>query len=150
MMLSVLRQRNFRRFWLAALISAVGDFVLLAALPYYVYATSGSALASAVAVVSETAPMLVFSNLGGVFADRWRRKPVMVACDGLRALCLLPLLAVHGGSTLWIVYVSGFLRASVGNFAGPFGGAAIPHVVEPRRQPAFPGERGFCLPVQFA
>src|SRR5947209_8411182 len=103
-MLGLLRRRNYALFWSAALISGMGDFVLLAALPYYVYASSNSALASAIAFVSETIPRLFFSNFGGVYADRWRRKPVMVLCDALRGVLLLPLLAVHGASTLWIVY----------------------------------------------
>ncbi len=135
-MLSVISQRNYAVLWAAALVSGIGDFILLAALPYYVYAASGSALASAAAIIAETAPRLVFSNLGGVYADRWHRKSAIVACDALQALFLLPLIAVHGSSTLWIVYVSGFFVAAVGNFAGPFGGASIPHVVAERDLPS--------------
>jgi predicted MFS family arabinose efflux permease len=80
--------------------------------------------------------MLLFPTIGGICADRWKRKPVLVASDCLRGLILLALLAVHGASTVWIVYVVGFLGAAVGNFAGPFGSASVPHIVEPDHLPS--------------
>ncbi|GAC1403295.1 MAG: MFS transporter [Chloroflexota bacterium] len=135
-MLSVLRRPNFALLWSAALISGVGNFVLLAALPYFVYATSRSVLASGVTFASEVAPMIIMPIIGGIFADRWRRKAVLIAGDWLRGLILLPLLAVHGNSTLWIVYVVAFLSSAVGNFVGPFNSAALPHVVEEQHLPA--------------
>lgn len=134
-MLVVLRQPNYALLWAAALVSGIGNFVLLAALPYFVYATSGSVLASRATFGSQMAPM-VMPTVGRIFADRWKRKPVMVASDWLRGLILVPLLAVHGASTLWIVYLTTFLGAIVGTFAGPFGNAAIPHVVDERALPA--------------
>jgi len=126
----VLLKRNYGLMWGAALVSGIGGFVLLAALPYFVYSTSGSALASGGAFMSEMLPMILFPALGGIYADRWKRKPVLVGSDWFRGLLVLPLVAVHGPSTLWIVYVCGFLGAAVGNFAGPFGSASIPHLVD--------------------
>jgi len=76
--------------------------------------------------------MVLFPTVGGIYADRWRRKRIMVGSDWLRSLILLPLLAVHGTSTLWIVYVTGFLGATLAHFAGPFGNAALQHVVAER------------------
>lgn len=104
----VLRQSHYALLWTAALISGIGNFVLLAALPYFVFATSGSVLASGATFASEMAPRVVLPTIGGIFADRWKRKPVLVASDWLRGLILLPLFAVHGNSTLWIVYMTAF------------------------------------------
>ncbi len=128
-MLSLLRQRNYALLWWSALVSGIGNFVLIAALPYYVYSISGSTLASGATFVSETVPMILFSSVGGVFADRWERKRIIISSDWLRGLILLPLLVVHSTASLWIVYVVAFLGSSVANFAGPFGNAALPHVV---------------------
>jgi predicted MFS family arabinose efflux permease len=137
--LAVIRQRNFGLFWVSGLVSGIGDFALLAALPYYVYATSHSTLASGISFASEMLPSLVFSNLGGVYADRWKRKPVIVGSEWLRGIVLLPLLAVHGSSTIWIVFAVGFGRSAIGNFAGPFGGSAIPQVVSREELPSANG-----------
>jgi len=128
-MLSLLRQRNFALLSWSALISGIGNYILIAALPYYVYAISGSTLASGATFVSETVPMVLFSSIGGIFADRWERKGVLIASDWLRGLILLPLLAVHSTSTLWIVYIVAFFGSSIANFVGPFGNAALPHIV---------------------
>jgi MFS family permease len=135
-MLHLLRQRSYSLLWWSALVSGIGNYVLIAALPYYVYATSGSTLASGITFVSEMLPMLLCSSVGGIYADRWKRKRVLVFSDWLRGIILLPMLAVHSTSTLWIVYATAFLGAAVANFVGPFGNAAIPHVVKEHELPA--------------
>jgi MFS family permease len=127
--LQLLRQRDYGLLWWSALISGIGNFILIAALPYYVYSISGSTLASGATFISETVPMVLFSSIGGIFADRWERKRVIIASDWVRGLVLLPLLFVHSTSSLWIVYIVGFLGASVAHFVGPFGNAALPHIV---------------------
>ena len=134
-MLSLLRQRNYALLWWSAFISGIGNFILIAALPYYVYSISGSTLASGATFISETVPMVLFGSIGGIFADRWERKRVIIASDWLRGLVLLPLLFVHSTSSLWIVYIVGFLGASVAHFVGPFGNAALPHIVAEHELP---------------
>jgi MFS family permease len=53
----------------------------------------------------------------------------MVGADFARMACILPLLAVHQHSNLWIVYAVAFAEGTVSYFTGPFGNAAIPNVV---------------------
>jgi MFS family permease len=128
-MFSLLRRRNFALLSLGGFLSSIGTYALLAALPYYVYATSHSVAASGTAVVSEMLPGVIFNMTGGVFADRLPRKLTMSVGNAARGVLILPLLAVHGPTTIWIVYVVGFLNQSVGAFAGPFGNAALPRIV---------------------
>ncbi len=45
-MFALLRQRNFGYIWVGGLISLVGDWMLLTALPVYVYQLTGSTLAT--------------------------------------------------------------------------------------------------------
>jgi len=131
-MLSVLRYRNYFLLWIGGLVSEIGTYMLRAALPYYVYATSHSVTASGIALISEIVPGVLLNTVGGVYADRLPRKRFMAAGNGVRGVLLLPLIVVHGTSTLWIVYVTGFLSAAVAAFVGPFGNAALPHVVPPK------------------
>lgn len=128
-MFSLLRRRNFALFSVGGFLSSIGTSALLAALPYYVYATSHSVAASGTALVSEMLPGVIFNMTGGVFADRLPRKVALSVGNAIRGVLILPLLAVHGPTTLWIVYVVGFLNQSVGAFAGPFGNAALPRIV---------------------
>jgi predicted MFS family arabinose efflux permease len=129
-MFAVLRQRNFALLWLGQLISMMGDWVLLVALPFYVYQRTGSSLATGAMFVLETLPRLFLGSVAGVFVDRWDRKQTMITTDLARALILLPLLLVHTRDLLWLVYVVAFVESTVSQFFSPAFGALIPHLVE--------------------
>lgn len=128
-MLKVLRQRNFALLWFGQLISAVGDWVLMIALPFYVYEQTGSALATGVMVTVQILPSILFSSLAGVFVDRWNRKWTMVMADFLRAFVLLFLLAAHVPNWLWVIYPVAFLRSAISQFFNPAKSAIIPILV---------------------
>jgi MFS family permease len=129
-MFRVLRQRNFALLWTAGIISLAGDWVLLIALPYYVYTLTGSALATGAMFVAETLPRLLLGSLAGVFADRWDRKRIMIAADLSRALILLPLLALHSTAQLPLVYVVAFLESCISQFFVPADRAILPELVD--------------------
>jgi MFS family permease len=96
-MLATLRQRNFALLWIAGLISVAGEFALLTALPLHAYALTGSALATGAVFAASLLPRVVLSSFAGVFVDRWDRQRTMIVADLLRAIALLPLLAVGSG-----------------------------------------------------
>ncbi len=129
-MLTVLRQRNFALLWFGQLISLTGDFVLLTALPFYIYQITGSALATGTMFLVQALPRLFFGSLAGVFADRWNRRRTMIASDLLRAGILLPLLFVHSRDLIWVVYVVAFTEQLISQFFIPAKGAIIPNLVE--------------------
>lgn len=129
-MLAVMRQRNFALLWSGQLISMVGDWVLLVALPFYVYQRTGSALATGAMFIVETAPRLVLGSVAGVFVDRWNRRWTMIAADFSRAIILLPLLLLHSNNTLWLVYVVAFAETTFSQFFSPAFAAMVPILVE--------------------
>jgi hypothetical protein len=77
-MLSVLLRRDHGLLWVAALVSGIGNFVLLAALPYFVYSISGSALASGGALIREMAPMALLPAFGGIVLQHFGLNAVVV------------------------------------------------------------------------
>lgn len=123
-MIATLRQRNF--VWFGQLISLVGDWVLLAALPFYVYQLTGSALATGAMFMVHVLPTLVLGSLAGVFADRWDRRRTMIIADVARAGVLLLVLLVRSRDWLWLVYLAGFAESAISQFFGPAKGALIP------------------------
>lgn len=128
-MLTLLRQRNMALLWVGGLISLIGDWLLLAALPYYVYQLTGSLLATAAMTVIQLAPSVVLSSFAGVFVDRWNRKATLILCNLLQCGIVLLLLLVHSKSWLWTVYVVVFIQATVGNFVAPAEHALLPRLV---------------------
>jgi len=131
-MLAVMRQRNFALLWCGQLISMLGDWVLLVALPFYVYQRTGSALATGAMFIVETLPRLFLGSVAGVFVDRWNRRWTMIAADFSRALILLPLLSLHGSGATWLVYVVAFAETTLSQFFSPAFGALLPTLVEER------------------
>ena len=104
-MLAVLRQRNFALLWFGQLISLTGDYVLIVALPFYIYQITGSALATGVMFLVQALPSLFLGSLAGVFVDRWNRRWTMIAANLARAGILLLLLFVHSRDLLGVIYI---------------------------------------------
>jgi MFS family permease len=125
----LVRQRNFGLLFVSGLVSGLGDWFLIIALPFYVYGLTGSAVASGGTFIAESLPSLIFGSFAGVFVDRWDRRMTMIVADSLRAVLLLGLLAVHSRETVWIIYVVSFVQATIGRFFNPAKGAFVPAIV---------------------
>lgn len=126
----VLYNRNYALLWLGGLISTLGDWVLRGALPFYVYARTGSALATGLAFIASTLPWIILSSVSGVFVDRWNRKRTMIVADLIRAVLILLLLFVlYMPGLFWLIYFVGFTEACVTQFFNPASIAFIPAIV---------------------
>lgn len=129
-MIATLRHGPFARLWLAGLISVIGDWLIVAALPFYVYEQTRSTLAVGALFVAYYAPRVLVSPLAGVVVDRLDRKRILVVSDLARVPLLLALLAVQGPAQLWVLYLAVFLEASLAQFFLPAKGALIPNLVD--------------------
>jgi Na+/melibiose symporter-like transporter len=127
--LAVLRGRNFALLWFAGLVSYTGDWMLAIALPIKVYEVTGSALATGGVLIANKLSSLVLGSVAGIFVDRWDRKRTMVVANLVRALLLLPLLAVDSAERVWIVYVVAAALSAVGQFFRPAENALLPQLV---------------------
>ena len=131
-MLVVLRNRNFLLLWSGGLISLMGTWMLLAALPFYLYQITGSALASGGLFMAFVAPGMVFGTVAGVFVDRWDRRRVLLLGNILAALLIPGLLFTDtfGAGAVWVVYVVIFLESCVTQFLMPAENALLPTLVD--------------------
>ncbi|HIQ02303.1 MAG TPA: MFS transporter, partial [Anaerolineales bacterium] len=126
---SLLRQRDFVLLWAGQLLSQIGDQCLLIAAITLITDLSASPLAILIPAISIALPQVFFGLLGGVVADRWDRKWVMIAADLLRALLVLAVLLVRTTGQLWVLYLAAAGMALVGTFFYPARNAAIPNLV---------------------
>jgi MFS family permease len=125
-----LRNADFRRLWLAGLISDAGDWLLLATLPIVVYLYTGSTLGTAVAFLVELAPPILLAPITGVVADRFDRRRVMMAANLAQAAGLVPLLFVHSRAGLPIIYIVIALQAALASVFDPTKNALLPTLVD--------------------
>jgi MFS family permease len=88
-------------------LSAFGDHAMFLALAVWVKALTGSNAKAGLAILPFVLPSL-FGPALGVYVDRFPRRRVMVATDLAAAACLLPLLAVHDASDIWLIYLVSF------------------------------------------
>lgn len=119
----------------AGLISLSGDWVLRVGLAYYVYALTGSTVASAAMLLASFIPQIALSSLAGVFVDRWDPKRTMVFTNLALAAGLLPLLLVGRPSDVWVVYVVMAWEGTVQQFFAPAEQKMLPLIADPSHLP---------------
>ena len=128
-MLRVLRRRDFALLWTGGLVSVAGDWMLNAALPFYVYERTGSTVATAGMVVAELAPGVVAGTFAGAFVDRHDRRRVLVAANLVQAATVCVLLLVTSPELLWLVYAVAAAQSLLAAFSVPAEAALLPALV---------------------
>jgi MFS family permease len=115
------RYRDFRIFWIGALVSNTGTWVLNLTLPFVLFELTGSAVWVGAAVAAQFLPMFAFSPLGGSVADQYPRRTVLLALQTAMGL---------GALLIWFAWVSdvrspGILLALVA-VVGAINGVSMP------------------------
>jgi MFS family permease len=128
-MLSVLRRRDFALLWTGGLVSVAGDWVLNAALPFFVYEETGSTVATAGMIVARLAPSVLLGSVAGVFVDRWSRKRVLVWTNLLQAATVASLLLLPAEGWLWVVFAVAAVQSVLASFSSPAESALLPSLV---------------------
>jgi MFS family permease len=136
---SPLRSRAYRRLFSGVAATMLGQQMTLVAVPFQVFALTGSSLLVGVTSVVALVPLIVFGLLGGAISDAMdRRRLMLITSTG--AAVTSALLAVQallpGGGNLAVLWV---LTACVSGFAAvnqPTRAAVIPALVGPQEVPA--------------
>ncbi|WP_084285401.1 MFS transporter [Solirubrobacter soli] len=95
--------RDTRIFLTGQSLSLLGDTALWLALGLWAKDLTGSSSAAGLVILCIVAPQLA-SPFAGLLVDRVNRRRLLLAVNPLTALAILPLLAVHDQSDVWIIY----------------------------------------------
>lgn len=125
----VRENRNFRRLWLAQIVSEIGDWFYSVAIYDLVFRLTGSAQLVGAAVLIQVLPMFFLGPTAGAVNDRLSRKKVMIAADLARAAVVLGMVLVDRRDQLWILFL--LLGAEVigASFFEPGRTAVVPNLV---------------------
>jgi hypothetical protein len=107
----VRRNLDYRKLWLANLVSSFGSQITFLALPLTAVTwLAASPIQMGLLAACGTLPFLLLSLPAGVWVDRLPRRPVLIASDVGRALILgsLPLLAVFDLLRMETLYLAAF------------------------------------------
>lgn len=111
-----LRIRNYRMFAIGGAVSNVGTWLQRTAQDWLILdLTHGSAAALGTATALQFLPMLLFGMFGGVLADRYPKRPLLITAQTLMAMLALAIgvLTVTGAAQEWHVYVMAFMLGMI-------------------------------------
>lgn len=135
-MLAVLRHRDFRLLWVGQLVSSVGDRVTVVAIAVLVLDRYGSAGELGLVLGATSLSLVAFLLVGGVVADRFPRRSVMLGADALRAVCVATIALLPEAAPLGLVIALSLAFGAGEALFRPAYGALVPTVVPDEERPA--------------
>lgn len=131
LLLRPLGERDFALLFTGVAVSLIGDGITVVALAWQVYDISNDPAALSLVGVAWTLPMVCFLLFGGVLADRFPRRRLLLAADVIRcgALAGIGVLSVTGAIELWHVVALSVPYGIGQALFAPAWEAAIPELV---------------------
>ncbi len=128
---AVLRHRNYRLLWTGTLVSNSGDWMDQVALNWLVLETTGSAFYLGLVNLFRAVPILAFTLIGGVAADRFERRRLMMASQafGMVLAVTLAILVALGQTQIWIILAIAAGRGAMVAFNQPARHSLVSEVV---------------------
>ncbi|WP_110515924.1 MFS transporter [Herpetosiphon llansteffanensis] len=124
---------RFFAVWLGQASSLVGSALTQFVLIWWITQTVGSAQSLAIAGMMALLPQAVFGPIGGIIADRWNRRFIMISSDLISALSMVILIVLFATEQiqLWHIYTLMFLRSTMQAFQSPAATASTSQLVPP-------------------
>lgn len=130
--------RNFRSFiiiWIAQLVARIGNGLTAFGLGVHVYQESGLTTSVALVTLAAFLPSLLLGPFGGVLADRFDRRLLMILGDSLSALGLLTMLiAFHtGAASIAVICLCAAISSAFSSVMEPAYRASVTDLLTPQQ-----------------
>jgi MFS family permease len=127
---------NFRRLWLAQIVSELGDWFYQVAIFSFLLETVGTAESVALAFLCQVLPQTLISPAAGVINDRLSRRKVMLFADWSRFVIVACMILVRGRDMVWLLYTLLVMETLMWALFEPGRSAVIPNIVPEADIPA--------------
>ena len=129
-----LGHRNYRFLWTGSLLSTTAFMTTFLLVPVVAYEITGSYAASGIAQMGSGISMFFLGPFGGVIADRYAKKPLVLAGQIFPTLLIIVtgFLIISGAITIWMLFLSTLLMGFGFALMGPARQAWLGELV-PRR-----------------
>jgi MFS family permease len=126
---------NYRRYFVGQVISVSGNWMQLVAQMWLIVQLTGSGVAVGLTAGLQFAPILVLGAWGGLVADRFPKRRVLMITQPLMALPAIALWALVSAGTVepWMVYALVLVRGTVNAFDNPARQSFVIELVGPDR-----------------
>lgn len=133
-----LRTPDFRRLWLAGIVTVIGGNLTVFAVPVQLYALTRNSAYVGLAGLFALVPLIVFGLLGGAWADAMDRRTLLIITSfGLAAASvLLWAQAALALNNVWVILVLLAVQQAFFAVNWPTRGAAIPRMLPIEQLPA--------------
>ncbi|MBV9576735.1 MAG: MFS transporter [Gammaproteobacteria bacterium] len=115
------RNRNFTFLYAGQLISFLGTMITGVTLPYQIYMETHSTFMVGLLSLAQLLPLLVTALIGGVFADRYHRRTLLVSAETILVIGSLMLAwnASLAVSHLWVIFLLASLMSAFNGLHRP-------------------------------
>ena len=127
-----LRERNFRLYWLGQAVSNIGNWMQVVALGWFILQLTGSPIALGLLGLAQFLPILLFSLVGGILADRFLRLHLLLVTQSAAMVLAfsLTILASMSKPPLWGLLLIAALSAAVTAIDNPARQAFLSDLVD--------------------
>ncbi|MGE0057084.1 MAG: MFS transporter [Dehalococcoidia bacterium] len=128
---SAFRIAAFRYLWVSSVLTTTAMQVQMFARGLLAYELGGSAASIGLVTLGQAIPQLMFSMLGGTFADRIDRRMMMVWVQAFKSVIavLITLMVLADVMTVTYLFAFGLVQGVIISFGGPARQAFVPEVV---------------------
>lgn len=135
--LAAFAYRDFRVQWFGACTSSIGTWVQLTAQNWMVLSLTGSAFFLGLDSFLQQLPIMLFTLVGGVMADRYDRRRTLISSQYVQmaTAVTLALLVYMDLVTIWYILILSFTTGLAQAFGGPAYQSLIPSLVDKKDLP---------------
>lgn len=144
--MKILREmRTFLLLWITQSFSSFGSAMTSYSLVIWSYTQKGSALMTALLMVSTYTPYVILSIFAGALSDRWNKKATMLVCDSVAAVStvVMFILLKNGLLEIWHLYLINAVNGLMNTVQSPASEVAVSRILPKRHYQCVGGLRYF-------